>query len=249
VPDVGFMRLPRSPLTVLALAAALGVPATAVAQLGLPQLPLPVTVPDPVDVISQGDVGGLLDDVTGALPAPIGDTVDDVLGGSLGELPSGTVDDLLGSIGVAGLDGAPGAPGTPGVTVLPDGTILVDSRPPVTGVKVLSKTREVGRTGRLRLQISSDEPSIIALGGTIRPGITRKVHGHRLRHHSRKPIRLPSAVLSYRKAGPLKVAIQLSRKSQRNLRRGYNARVSLALLALDVARNQQRRTVKRIVRH
>jgi hypothetical protein len=246
------MRLPRSPLTAVVAATALAAPATALAQLGLPQLPvpLPIAVPaDPVDVVSSGDVGGLLQDVTGALPAPVGGTVDDVLGGTLGELPAGTVDDLLGSAGVAGLDGARGAPGSPGVTVLPDGTILVDSRPPVTGVKVLSKARQVGKTGKLRLRISSDEPGIVALGGTVRPGIARKVHGHRLRHHSRKPIHLPSAVLAYRKAGALKVAIQLSRKAQRNLRRGYNARLSLALVALDVARNQQRRSVKRIVKH
>jgi hypothetical protein len=245
------MRLPRSPLTAVVAATALAAPATALA-LGLPPLPIPVPIPiptDPVDVVSQGDVGGLLQDVTGALPAPVGGTLDDVLGGTLGELPAGTVDDLLGAAGVAGLDGARGAPGSPGVTILPDGTILVDSRAPVTGVKVLSKTRQVGKTGKLRLQISSDEPSIIALGGTIRPGIARKVHGHRLRHHSRKPIHLPSAVLAYRKAGPLKVAIQLSRKAQRNLKRGYNARLSLALVALDVARNQQRRSVKRIVKH
>jgi hypothetical protein len=246
------MRLPRSPLTAVVAATALAAPATALAQLGLPQLPIPVPIPvpaDPVDVVSSGDVGGLLQDVTGALPAPVGGTVDDVLGGTLGELPAGTVDDLLGSAGVAGLDGARGAPGSPGVTVLPDGTILVDSRPPVTGVKVLSKARQVGKTGKLRLRISSDEPGIVALGGTVRPGIARKVHGHRLRHHSRKPIHLPSAVLAYRKAGALKVAIQLSRKAQRNLRRGYNARLSLALVALDVARNQQRRSVKRIVKH
>jgi hypothetical protein len=246
------MRLPRSPLTAVVAATALAAPATALAQLGLPQLPVPLPIPvpaDPVDVVSSGDVGGLLQDVTGALPAPVGGTVDDVLGGTLGELPAGTVDDLLGSAGVAGLDGARGAPGSPGVTVLPDGTILVDSRPPVTGVKVLSKARQVGKTGKLRLRISSDEPGIVALGGTVRPGIARKVHGHRLRHHSRKPIHLPSAVLAYRKAGALKVAIQLSRKAQRNLRRGYNARLSLALVALDVARNQQRRSVKRIVKH
>jgi hypothetical protein len=246
------MRLPRSPLTAVVAATALAAPATALAQLGLPQLPIPVPIPvpaDPVDVVSSGDVGGLLQEVTGALPAPVGGTVDDVLGGTLGELPAGTVDDLLGSAGVAGLDGARGAPGSPGVTVLPDGTILVDSRPPVTGVKVLSKARQVGKTGKLRLRISSDEPGIVALGGTVRPGIARKVHGHRLRHHSRKPIHLPSAVLAYRKAGALKVAIQLSRKAQRNLRRGYNARLSLALVALDVARNQQRRSVKRIVKH
>ena len=69
------------------------------------------------------------------------------------------------------------------------------------------------------------------------------------RHHSRKPVKFPSVVLAYRKAGALKLTIQFSRKAQRNLRHGYNARLTLSMLAVDVARNQQKRLVKRIVKH
>jgi len=140
-------------------------PAAASAQLGLP-------LPDPVQTVTD-TTGQVTDTVTGALPAPlggvvdtvtgdaggvvntvtgatggvtdtVGQTVDQVLGGTLGTLPTATIDDLLGAAGLPGLNGAPGAPGSPGVTVLPDGTVLVDSRPPVTSVKILNTTRQVG---------------------------------------------------------------------------------------------------------
>lgn len=254
------MPLSRSPIRVAIAAAALGVPAAACAQ-----LPLPVPLPDPVQIVTQatgalpdpvggvvtqttGDAGGLVQSTTGGLTGTISQTVDQVLGGGLGQLPTGTVDDLLSSIGVPGANGAPGVPGTPGVTVLPDGTILVDSRAPVTSVKVLSKVRQIGRTGRLRLQITSDEPSVVALAGAVRPGIARKVSGHRVKGRSRKPIRIPAVVLAYRRAGALNVTVQFSRKAQRNLDAGRSARLSVALVAVDVARNQVRRNVKRVIK-
>jgi hypothetical protein len=253
----------RAP-SVAAAVVALTLPAAAAAQLGLPLPPLPdptqtvtdttgqVTdaLPDPlggvVDTVT-GDVGGVVNtvtDTTSGVIDPIGDTVDDVLGGTLGELPTGTIDDLLGA---AGLNGRDGAPGTPGVTILPNGTVLVDSRPPVTSVKVLNRTRQVGRTGRLSIRIASDEPSVVAVTGSVRPGIAR--NRRIARHHSRKPIKFPRVVLAYRRAGALKLTIQFSRKAQRRLRNGYNARLTLSLIAVDVARNQQKRTVKRIVKH
>jgi len=261
--------MPLSSAPILAVATiALATPAAASAQLGLP-LPAPVqtvtdttgqvtdtvtgALPDPlggvVDTVT-GDAGGVVNTVTGAtggITDTVGQTVDQVLGGTLGQLPVGTIDDLLGSAGLNGLIGPPGAPGSPGVTVLPDGTVLVDSRPPVTSVKILNTTRQVGRYGRLSLRITSDEPSVIALSGSIRPGIAR--NRKIARHHSRKPVKFPSVVLAYRKAGALKLTIQFSRKAQRNLRHGYNARLTLSMLAVDVARNQQKRLVKRIVKH
>ena len=108
----------------------------------------------------------------------------------------------------------------------------------------------MGRTGKLRLQISSDEPSIIALGGHDPAG--DRSQGPRasacaITRASRSAF--PPRFWPTARPVPLKVAIQLSRKAQRNLKRGYNARLSLALVALDVARNQQRRSVKRIVKH
>jgi hypothetical protein len=254
------MRALRVPVTAAA-ALTLALSAAASAQLGLPSVPtLPVpdptqvvttvegAVPDPLGgVVTQttGTVGGVLDGATGGVTGTIGQTIDQVLGGTLGTLPDGSIDDLFGAAGLAGPSGANGAPGQPGVTVLPDGTVLVDSRPPVTSVKVLNRMRYVRRTGRLRIRITSDEPSIVALSGSVKPGMARH-HGLK---HSRKAIKFPRVVLAYRKAGALKVTIQFSRRAQRNLSRSFNARLALKLLAVDVARNQRKRTVSRIVKH
>jgi len=262
------MRPSRAPLLATAIAA-LGLPVAAHAQLGLP---LPVPLPDPTQVITQttdtitqtttdtlggtvtdptGTVGSVIDTVTGTVGDPtgtVGQTVDQVLGGTLGTLPSGTVDDLLGAAGLAGKDGANGAAG-PGVKVLPDGTIVVDKRPPVTTVKVLDRNRKVGRNGKLRLQISSDEPSVVALIGTVKPGRAYHLHGRKLKQHSRKSVKLPKVVLAYRKAGALRLTIQFSRRAQRNIRGSYNSTVRLSLVAVDVARNQVTRKLHRVVKH
>jgi hypothetical protein len=250
----------------LAAAAVLALPAAAGAQL-IPALPVPAAVPDPVQVVTQvtgavpdpvggvitqstGDVGGIVEGASGALPGDVQQTVGQVLGGGLGQLPTGTVDQLLGPIGLPGLDGSNGVAGGTGYVVLPDGSILLDARPPVTKVKVLSKLRQVGGTGKLRLQISSDEPSVIAMGGTIRPGIRRKLATSKARAepYSRTPIRFPAVVLAYRKAGALTVTIKFSRAAQKTLNRARNARTSVALVAVDVARNQLSRNVKTTVK-
>jgi hypothetical protein len=264
------MRPSRAPL-LAAATAALGLPVAAHAQLGLP-LPLP----DPTQVITQttdtitqtttdtlggtvtdptGTVGSVIDTVTGTVGDPtgtvtgtVGQTVDQVLGGTLGTLPAGTVDDLLGAAGLAGKDGTNGAAG-PGVKVLPDGTIVVDKRAPVTQVKVLDRNRKVGRNGKLRLQISSDEPSVVALIGTVKPGRAYHLHGRKLKQHSRKSVKLPKVVLAYRKAGALRLTIQFSRRAQRNIRGSYNSTVRLSLVAVDVARNQVTRKLHRVVKH
>jgi hypothetical protein len=253
-----------------AVAAALAIPAAASAQLGLPLPPLSdptqtitdttgqVTdaLPDPlsgvVDTVT-GTVGGVVDTVntttggaTGGITDTIGQTVDDVLGGNLPQLPTGTIDDLLGA---AGLNGANGANGQPGVTVLPNGTVVVDSRAPLTKVTVLNRNRTVGRNGKLRLQISSDEPSVVALVGTVRPGRAWKLHGRAKKLHSRKAIKIPKVVLAYRNAGALRLTIQFSRAAQRNIRHSYNSSVKLTLVAVDVARNQVTRKLNRVVKH
>jgi hypothetical protein len=258
----------RAPL-LAAVAAALAVPAAASAQLSLPLPPLPASTPDPTQTVDQvtgalpdpvtgvvdtvtGTVGGVVDTVnttTGGITDTIGQTVDDVLGGNLPELPTGTIDDLLGAAGLEGLNGANGANGQPGVTVLPNGTVVVDSRAPVTKVTVLNRNRTVGRNGKLRLQISSDEPSVVALVGTVRPGRAWKLHGRAKKFHSRKAIKIPKVVLAYRKAGALRLTIQFSSSAQRNFRHSYNSSVKMTLVAVDVARNQVTRKLNRVVKH
>jgi hypothetical protein len=259
------MRSHSAPLFAAA-AVALAIPVAAGAQLGLPLPPVPdpvqtVTgstpaVPDPlagvVDTVT-GTVGGVVDtvtnttgDPTGGVVDTVGQTVDQVLGGTLPQLPTGTVDDLLGAAGLNGLNGANGAPGQPGVKVLPDGTVVVDKRPPTTKVTVLNRNRTVGRSGKLSLKITSDEPSVVALVGTVKPG--RKWHA-RGKSHSRKAIKIPKVVLAYRQAGALKLTIQFSSLAQRNIRHSYNSTMKLSLVAIDVARNQVTRKMTRVVKH
>jgi hypothetical protein len=263
------MRSHSAPL-VAAVAVALAIPVAAGAQLGLPLPPVPDPVqtvtgttdqvtgslPDPlggvVDTVT-GAAGGVVDtvtnttgDPTGGIVDTVGQTIDQVLGGTLPQLPPGTVDDLLGAAGLNGLNGANGAPGQPGVTVLPDGTVLVDKRPPATTVKVLNRNRTVGRNGKLSLKITSDEPSVVALVGTVKPGRAWHARG---KSHSRKTIKMPKVVLAYRNAGALKLTIQFASRAQRNIRRSFNSTMKLSLVAVDVARNQVTRKMTRIVKH
>ena len=263
------MRSPRA-LLFAAVAVAVAIPAAAGAQLGLPLPPIPDPVqtvtdttdpmtgslPDPlsgvVDTVT-GTAGGVVDtvtdttgDPTGGIIDTVGQTIDQVLGGTLPELPTGTVDDLLGAAGLNGLNGANGAPGQPGVKVMPDGSVVVDKRPPTTTVKVLNRNRTVGRNGKLSLKITSDEPSVVALVGTVKPG--RKWHT-RGKSHSRKTIKIPKVVLAYRNAGALKLTIQFSGRAQRNIKRSFNSTVKLTLVAVDVARNQVTRKMSRVVKH
>src|SRR6478609_6195365 len=97
--------------------------------------------------------------------------------------------------------------------------------------------------GRRCLKITSDEPSVVALVGTIKPG--RKWHARGTRH-SRKAIKVPKVVLAYRQAGALKLTIQFSSLAQRNIRHSYNSTMKLSLVAIDVARNQVTRKMTRV---
>ena len=267
------MRPSRTPI-LAAAAAIFALPVAAHAQLGLP-LPDPTqvitqttdtitgVVSDPTGTVTStvtdptGTVGSVIDTVTGTVDGAtggatggvtdtIGQTIDQVLGGTLGTLPTGTIDDLLGA---AGLNGANGANGAPGVKVLPDGTVVIDKRPPTTKVTVLDRNRKVGRNGKLRLQISSDEPSVVALVGSVKPGRAWKLHGRAKKLHSRKAVKIPKVLLAYRKAGALRVTIQFSRGAERNIRGSYNSTVRLSLDAVDVARNQDTRKLNRVVKH
>ncbi len=114
---------------------------------------------------------------------------------------------------------------------------------------MLNRNRTVGRNGKLGLQISSDEPSVVALVGTVRPGRAWKLHGRAKRLHSRRAIKIPKVVLAYRKAGALRLTIQFSSAAQRNIRHSYNSSVKLTLVAVDVARNQVTRKLNRVVKH
>jgi len=122
---------------------------------------------------------------------------------------------------------------------------VVDGRPPTVTVQVLSRLRSVRRTGRLALRIGSSEPSLVALSGTVRPGLPL-AHAHRARAAAfRSPIRLRSALLAFRSAGGLRVTIAVSRSAQRRLGRARDGRLSLGVLAVDAARYQAARRIKR----
>src|SRR4051794_35278670 len=258
------MRLTRASI-LLASTAALTVPVAAGAQLALPVSTLPDPPPivtgtsDPVGGVVDtvtGTVGGVVDTVgataggaTGGLTDPVTQTIDQVLGGSLPQLPTGTIDDLLGAAGLPGVNGQGGAPGAPGTKVMPDGSVVVDSRAPVTKVTVLNRNRTVGRHGKLSLRIASDEPSVVALVGTVVPGRAYKLHGRAAKRHSRKAIKIPKVVMAYRTAGALKLTIQFSHRAQQNIRGSYNSAVKLTLVAVDVARNQVTRKLTRVVKH
>lgn len=260
------MRAHRAPL-LAAAAIAIAAPVAAHAQLGLP-LPDPTqtvtqttdqvtgSLPDPlggvVDTVT-GTAGGVVDTVNsatgggaGGITDTVGQTVDQVLGGALGELPAGTIDDLLGA---AGLNGLNGANGQPGVTVRPDGTVVVDRRAPTTKVTVLNRNRTVGRSGKLSLRISSDEPSVVALVGTVKPGRAWRLSRRAAKRHSRKALKIPKVVLAYRQAGALKLTIQFSGRAQRTIRQSFNSTMKLTLVAVDVARNQVTRKLSRVVKH
>ena len=114
---------------------------------------------------------------------------------------------------------------------------------------MLNRNRTVGRSGKLSLRISSDEPSVVALAGTVKPGRTWRLHGKAAKRHSRKAIKIPKVVLAYRKAGALKLTIQFSGRAQRNIRQSFNSSMKLTLVAVDVARNQVTRKLSRVVKH
>jgi hypothetical protein len=192
-------------------------------------------------------VGGVVTTVTGTVGGVVAgvDTtltgvVDNTLNGVTGLLPATTLTSLLGGLlPPAGGPGAAGGVGGPivlsGGAVGPGG-VIVDTSAPRPTVTVLSKLRTVARTGTLRLQISTDEPGIVALKGNVRPGAV--VNAKKRTAHSRQLIRVPSVVLGYRRAGKLTVTVKLSRAAQRTLGRSRDARMSVGTVTADLFRNQ-----------
>lgn len=190
---------------------------------------------------ATGTAGGVLSGAGGQL----GGTLESILtagggatGGGAGSLPASTVTTLLSFLGASGTAG--GAQGTAGPGGAGGQAVVVDGRAPRAVVSAVSKLRSTAKTGRLVLRVTLDEPGVVVLGGTLRPGKARK--GQTV---SRKPIHFPAAVLGYRKAGALRVTVMLSRAAQRRLAGARDGRLSIQTLAVDAARNQARGAVKR----
>lgn len=190
-----------------------------------------------------GVVGGVQDTVVGVVDQTLGG----VLGGSNGLLPTGVLDTLLGTL-LKNSTAAPGTPGTGnsgGVIVLsgaqpgPNGAVL-DASPPRTTVKVVSRLTDIGATGTMKIEVRSNEPGIVAVGGNIRPGTALKKakKGKKAVKHSRALVKVPRMTLAYRKAGKLTVTVRLSRTAQRALGGSKRAAMSVGTIAVDVFRNQ-----------
>jgi hypothetical protein len=246
--------MPRRPA---ALAAAATVSLALAAPAGALPVPLPTlpvvgeivsTTTTTVDSLLPG-VGGVVSDVTG--------TVGGVLTGATSTV-TGAVDAAIGNVtsGTAGRlnpEALSALLGTLGTTPAQSGVVggtgnTVDARSPNALFRVASRLKTVARTGKLRLRVHSDEAGIVAFSATARPGVARRTKSGRRLKVSRKPLHFPSAVLAYRQAGWLRVTISLSRRAQRALGRARDARMSLAIVTADVARNQGSSRVKKKIR-
>jgi hypothetical protein len=193
-----------------------------------------------------GVVGGVQESVTGVVDQTLGG----VLGGITdGLLPNDVLNNLLGTL-LANSTARPGTPGTGttgGPIVLAGGTItpkgvVVDANAPRPTVKVLSKLRAIGAAGKMRMEISTNEPGIVAVAGSLRPGLAVKTQ--KAVKHSRRLIKVPSIVLGYRKAGKLLVTVKLSRAAQRTLGSSKDARMSVGTVASDIFKNQDSESIR-----
>jgi hypothetical protein len=197
-----------------------------------------------------GVIGGVQDTVSGVLDQTLGG----VIGGGGGVLP----DDVLGSLISTLLANSSAAPGTPGLggpnaggpivlsggTVGPNGVVL-DASAPRSTVTVLSKLKQVGKTGKMKMRIKTNEAGIVALASNVRPGATLKAkQGQKAVKVSKKLIKIPQIVLGYRKAGSLDVTVKLSRAAQRALGKVKDAKMSVGTIAADVFRNQDSENTK-----
>ena len=196
-----------------------------------------------------GTVGGVIGGVQDTITGVVDQTLGGVVGGGGGALPDDVLNTLLGTL----LVNSSAAPGTPGLggpgaggpivlsggQVGPGGVILLDASAPRPTVRVLSKLKQVGRTGRMKLEIKTNEPGVVALKSNVRPGATIKAkNGKKTKTVSRKLIKIPQIVLGYRKAGKLTVTVRVSRTAQRALGRVKDARMSVGTIAVDVWKNQ-----------
>jgi hypothetical protein len=184
-----------------------------------------------------GLVGGVQATVTGLVDQTLGGVVQGATGSS-GLLPTNVLNPLIGTLLNNSLTKPTGSPAS-GPIVLSGGKIgaggvIVDASAPRPDVKVLSRLKGIGRDGKMRLEVRTDEPGIVAVGGNVRPGDPVKKDAK----HSRKLIKVPNVVLAYRKAGKLTVTVKLSRAAQRALGSSKSARMSIGTVASDIFRNQ-----------
>lgn len=199
-----------------------------------------------------GVIGGVQDTVTGTVDSTLGGVLDGVTGATGGVLPTATLDALLGTLtgsdpsgtvgGVVGTVG--GLTGTiiGGHAVGPNG--VIDASAPRPTIKVLSKLTSIGKTGKLKIQVKTNEAGIVALAGNVRPGLAVKKKGKKAGAHSRKLIKVPSVILGYRGPGTLTLTVKLSRAAQRVLGSSRGAVASVGTVASDVNRNQASDTVR-----
>ena len=197
-----------------------------------------------------GVIGGVQDTVSGVLDQTLGG----VIGGGGGALPDDVLGSLLGTL-LANSSAAPGTPGfggpnAGGPIVLSGGTlgpggIVLDASAPRSTVTVLSKLKQIGKTGKMKMRIKTNEAGVVALKSTVRPGATVKAKkGQKAVKVAKKLIKIPQIVLGYRKAGSLDVTVKLSRSAQRALGKVKDAKMSVGTIASDIYKNQDSETTK-----
>ena len=257
----GALLVPASPASAL-----LGLPLPEADQT-LTQITDTVTGTLPVDggivTDTTGTVGGLLTDPVGTLTGTVG-TVGTVVDGLVdggatgGLLPAGTLDSLLITLGLTPTSGTGTTgtgtgtgttTGTSTTTLIPGtGGYVVDARSPNAKFQVLATLRRIAKTGRIPLRITTDEGGIVAFGGTLKPGKKLKARKRARKAAAAKAIRFPAATLGFRKAGSLRVTIQLSRQAQRRLKNVRDARMTLSIVTADARRNQGKSTFRRTIK-
>jgi hypothetical protein len=187
-----------------------------------------------------GTVGGLVTGTTSTLTDTLQGTLDQVTGAAGGLLPTNLLQQLLAPVSGTGT-GLPGS-GVAGATGTSGGvpSAIVDARAPNARFRILYGLKNVGRTGRLRVRVSLDEPGVVIFSPTVRPGRQTKAarRSHRGTRYSRKPVHFPAAALAFRQPGALRVTIRLSRRVQRRLGQARDGRMALALVTADLSRNQ-----------
>ncbi|MEA2273179.1 MAG: hypothetical protein QOI98_1887, partial [Solirubrobacteraceae bacterium] len=106
--------------------------------------------------------------------------------------------------------------------------------------RVLSGLKSVGRTGKMRVRVSLDEPGVAVFSPILRPGRQTKAarRAHPGAKYSRRPVHFPTAALAFRRDGALTVTIRLSRRVQRRLGRARDGRMALSVITADLSRNQ-----------
>jgi hypothetical protein len=206
---------PLPPVPVDLPAVPVDVPPVDVAQ---PPLPAPA-LPDPGSV-----VGGIVDHTAGT-----------VLDGGRGALPDDAVTTLLQLY----------MPATAGAAGGDAGAAAGDAVAPHASVAVLSRLRHVARTGVLRLLVGSDEPGIVVVKGSVRPGPAVRGRG---RSHTRRLVRFQARVVPFRLPGKVQVRVKLPRAARIALGRSRNARLNVATIAADLQRNQRTDYVVRQVK-